>query len=107
MEPENEPEGVRFPADLAFEWHIGKAAANLKKHGVSFEEASTIFGDENQLVIPDREHSFEELRYLIIGRSGRDRLLTVCFTERGSRLRIISARIAEPWERSEYETANE
>lgn len=93
-------------AGLIFEWHTAKAAANLRKHGVSFDEASTIFGDENHLVIPDREHSFEETRFLAIGRSEEDRLLTVCFTERGTRLRLISARISEVWERREYETTN-
>lgn len=106
MKPEHEEQDIEIPVELAFEWHARKAAANVKKHGVSFEEASTIFGDENQLTIPDREHSFDEPRYLAIGRSGQDRLLIVCFTERGPKLRLISARVAEAWERREYEAAN-
>lgn len=92
---------------LYFEWHKLKAAANLKKHKVSFEEAKTIFGDERLLVIPDREHNEEEERYLAFGRSDRGRVLTLCFTERRERIRIISARLAERWERREYESAND
>jgi len=73
---------------LDFEWHPVKAAANLKKHKVSFDEAKTIFGDKKYLEVPDREHSFGEFRYLAIGRSERERLLTVVFTERGNRFAV-------------------
>jgi uncharacterized protein len=93
--------------EVLFEWHAEKAAANFSKHGVSFDEATTIFGDENHLVLPDRGHSFEESRLLAIGRSAGDRVLTVIFTERGLALRLISARLAEPWERREYESVHE
>ncbi len=93
--------------ELEFEWHPLKAAANLRKHNVSFDEAKSIFGDRKHLQVPDRDHSYEELRYLAIGRSEEGRLLTLVFTERGSKLRLISARIAEPWERREYENADE
>ncbi len=92
---------------LHFEWHSLKAATNLRKHKVSFEEATTIFGDEKLLVVPDREHNQEEERYLAFGLSDQGRLLTLCFTERQARIRLISARLAERWERREYETANE
>jgi uncharacterized protein len=92
---------------IEFEWHSAKAAANLKKHKVSFEEAKTIFGDERHLEIPDREHSSDEMRYLAIGQSERGRILTLVFTERKTKLRLISARVAEPWERREYESADE
>jgi uncharacterized DUF497 family protein len=92
---------------IEFEWHKLKAEANLKKHKVSFDEAMTIFGDENALVVPDREHSGEEERNLAIGLSTQGRLVTLCFTERGQKLRIISARLGERWERREYEDANE
>jgi uncharacterized DUF497 family protein len=92
---------------LDFEWFPLKAAANLKKHAVSFDEAKTIFGDKKHLVVPDRVHSYEEERYLALGRSDQGRLITLCFTERDSRLRLISARLMEPWERREYEIANE
>ena len=91
---------------LEFEWHPVKAASNFRKHKVSFVEASTIFGDERVLVVPDREHSYDEERSLAIGRSEQGRLITMCFTERGERLRIISARLAERWERREYENAS-
>jgi len=92
---------------LVFEWHRKKAKENLRKHQVSFDEAKTVFADDNLLVAPDRDHSYDEMRYLAIGRSIRERLLTVCFTERGAILRLISARVAEPWERREYELIGE
>jgi len=100
-------EGAGEDRVLEFEWHPGKAAANLKKHGVSFDEAATIFGDENHLVLPDKGHSSEEIRLMAIGRSEGARILTVFFTERGERLRLISARTSEPWERRAYEIAHE
>jgi uncharacterized DUF497 family protein len=88
---------------LEFEWHSAKATLNRKKHGVVFEEAMTVFADERGLMVPDQLHSSEEPRSLLIGLSQKRRLLTVCFTEREPRLRLISARLAEPWERREYE----
>lgn len=91
---------------IVFEWYPPKAQSNLEKHKVSFQEASTIFGDKNILELPDREHSEEELRFIGIGRSDRGRLLFVNFTVRGDRFRIISARQAHPWERREYEIAD-
>jgi uncharacterized protein len=91
---------------IVFEWYPPKAQSNLEKHKVSFQEASTIFGDKNILELPDREHSEEEWRFIGVGRSDRDRLLFVNFTVRGDRVRIISARQAESWERREYETAD-
>lgn len=92
---------------LEFEWHSVKAAANLKKHHISFDEAKTVFAEKKHLEVPDREHSHDELRFLAIGKSKQGRLLTVAFTERGTKLRLISARLAEPWERREYEKPNE
>ncbi|MBS1805041.1 MAG: BrnT family toxin [Acidobacteria bacterium] len=89
--------------NLEFEWHSSKATMNLRKHGVSFEEACTVFGDVMYLEVPDQDHSDEESRYLAIGMSSQGRLVTVIFTERGKKLRLISARVSEPWERSEYE----
>lgn len=91
---------------IVFEWYPPKAQSNLKKHKVSFEEASTIFADKNILELPDREHSEGELRFIGIGRSDRNRLLFVNFTVRGDKVRIISARQAQSWERREYEIAN-
>jgi hypothetical protein len=93
--------------DLGFTWNPSKAAANLKKHKVSFAEATTIFGDEKHIVFPDRDHSYDEERFLAIWISNQGRLLVLCFTERATKLRLISARPAESWERREYEFANE
>jgi uncharacterized DUF497 family protein len=93
--------------ELDFVWYPPKAVANLKKHGVSFEEAKTIFGDKKHIVVPDREHSYYEERSLAIGRSVEGRVLIMCFTARESRIRIIIARLVGPWERREYEIANE
>ena len=92
--------------EIVFEWYPPKAQSNLEKHRVSFQEASTIFGDKEILELPDREHSEEEFRFIGVGRSDRGRLLFVNFTVRSDRVRIISARQAQSWERREYETAN-
>ncbi len=88
---------------LDFEWDEEKAKRNLKKHQVSFEEASTIFGDPLALTIPDPLHSEEEDRFITLGESHRRRLLVVVATERGGRIRIISARVATRRERKDYE----
>ena len=93
--------------ELEFEWHPLKAAANLKKHKISFDEAKTVFGDKTHLEVPDCEHSLDETRYLAIGRSEKGRILTLVFTERGTKLRLISVRVAEPWEKREYENTDE
>ena len=90
---------------LAFEWDDSKARSNRRKHGVSFEEAATIFGDPLSLTIEDPEHSVGEERFVIIGESARSRLLVVVFTERGDRIRIISAREATSREARDYEQA--
>jgi hypothetical protein len=92
---------------LDFIWDPAKAATNLKKHKVSFEEAMTVFGDPKHIVFPDRVHSYEEERFLAIGNSSQGRLIVLCFTERAPQLRLISARLAESWERREYELAHE
>ena len=88
-----------------FEWHAAKAAANLRKHGVSFEEASTVFGDPLSVNLPDPSHSVAEHRYLVLGLSAQQRLLVVAYAERGDRTRIISARPATRRERRDYEEA--
>ncbi|MGO8759428.1 MAG: BrnT family toxin [Terracidiphilus sp.] len=104
VQDDDEAEGT---GELEFEWYPAKAAANLKKHKASFDEAKTVFGDKRHLEVPDREHSDDEVRYLAIGRSEKGRFLTIVFTERGTKLRLISARLAEPWERREYEISGE
>jgi len=88
---------------LRFEWDSDKAKRNLKKHGVSYEEAKTVFGDPLSLTIHDPLHSDEEDRYVIQGESDRRRILVVAFTDRDDRIRIISARVAMPRERNQYE----
>ena len=88
---------------LEFEWDEDKAKGNLKKHGVSFEEASSIFGDPLALTIPDPLHSEEEDRFITLGESHRRRLLVVVSTDRGDKVRIISARVATRRERKDYE----
>ena len=86
-----------------FEWGEKKARSNLRDHGVSFDEAQTVFNDDFSITIPDPGHSFGEERFLIIGVSHTDRLLVVVFTERDDRIRLISAREAERHERRDYE----
>ena len=88
---------------LEFGWDPRKAAANLRKHGVSFPEATTAFADPRSIAIPDPDHSAEEERYLLVGASHRSRLLVVSHTEQGNTIRLISARKATRNERTIYE----
>jgi uncharacterized DUF497 family protein len=88
---------------LSFEWDEEKASANLAKHGVSFSEASTVFGDPLSRTIPDPLHSDEEERFVVLGESASGRTLVVVHTHRGENIRIISARKAMPRERKDYE----
>ena len=88
---------------LVFEWDHRKAKSNIRKHGVSFEEASTVFSDVWSRTIDDPLHSDDEERYVILGESDRRRLLVVVFTEREDRIRIISANRATRQERKNYE----
>ena len=88
---------------LEFEWDADKDKKNRKKHGVSFDEASTVFGDPHARTIHDPVHSDEEDRFITLGESHRRRLLVVVFTDRGDKIRIISARVATRRERSDYE----
>ena len=89
---------------LRFSWDPRKAASNLRKHGVSFEEAVTAFGDPLSLTIPDPLHSESEDRFVLLGLSANSRLLVVVHAERGDDdIRIISARLATRRERIQYE----
>ena len=89
---------------LRFEWDPKKAAGNLRKHGVRFEDAQTVFADENAKLIDDPDHSEDEDRFVLLGLSSTLRLLVVCHCYRsdGNVIRIISARKAEGHERNSY-----
>jgi uncharacterized DUF497 family protein len=88
---------------LRFTWDPKKAAANVRRHRVSFEEAATAFADANSLTIPDPDHSQSEERFVLIGVSEQGRLLVVIHTERGDTIRLITARLVTRSERQAYE----
>ena len=88
---------------LEFEWDPQKAAANLAKHTVSFEDAATVFGDPLGRIKSDPRHSVEEERLVLLGRSQTKHLLAVMYVDRGEVIRIISARRATRRERRNYE----
>ncbi len=89
-----------------FEWDKNKAEVNLRKHGVSFDEAQTVFKDDLSVTISDPDHSSEEERLITIGASSNNRLLVVVHTERDKKIRLISARKATRTERKKYEKEN-
>ncbi len=95
---------MTFPR-LSFEFDAPKAAGNLKKHGVSFNEAATVFADPLASTLPDDQHSDEEERFITIGESSSQRLLFVVYTETDSRIRLIGARPVTAAERQQYEQA--
>lgn len=89
---------------LRFQWDVHKARANIRKHGVSFDEAATVFRDRLASIFDDEDHSIEEFREIIIGHSAAGRLLLVSFAEKADiTIRIISARVATKRERRNYE----
>lgn len=88
---------------MEFEWDEAKAAANLAKHGVSFEEAKTVFDDRLYVDFYDPKHSLNERRYIIIGQSNQRRVLIVSYTERHDAIRLINARELTRGERRDYE----
>jgi len=88
---------------MDFEWDSEKAQENENKHGVSFSEASEVFGDGQSSIVGDPDHSEGEDRYLIFGVSRSGRYLVVSYTEREERIRLISARTMTPSERRAYE----
>ena len=90
---------------MAFEWDKNKAKTNLLKHGVSFDEAKTVFDDLFYIDFYDPDHSDDEDRYIVIGKSQRHRILIVSYTERDNdnKVRLISARKATRKEREDYE----
>lgn len=88
---------------MEFEWNPDKAKLNVEKHGISFQEAATVFNDPLSVTFPDPDHSIGENRYVIIGISRSRQLLVVAHTDRGEKVRIISARKATRPERRFYE----
>lgn len=88
---------------MEFEWNQEKAKSNLSKHGVSFDEAKTVFDDPLYIDFYDPDHSDDEHRYIIIGESQQGRLLLVSYRERGNAIRLISARVVTRMEREIYE----
>lgn len=91
--------------DICFEWDLAKNKANREKHGISFEEAESVFYDENALVRDDPDHSDEEDRFIILGFSSLANMLVVshCYREQDEVIRIISARKATKSERAQYQ----
>ena len=94
---------------MKFEWDSNKAKINIEKHGISFEEASTVFDDEQGILFDDPDHSLEEDRFILLGISSLAKLLIVCHCYRGEDgiIRIISARKATSSESEQYEEINE
>ena len=90
-----------------FEWDDAKAEVNSRKHGVTFDEAKTVFLDAYADIVPDSQHSDDEERFRVTGFSERERLLAVIFTERHETIRIISARELLGSERKAYEEEND
>ena len=88
---------------MEFEWDADKATENERKHGISFDEAATTFGDPLSLTIPDPDHSGDEERFILLGQSYAGRRIVVVHTEGRDRIRIISARLATGRERRSYE----
>jgi uncharacterized DUF497 family protein len=88
---------------MDFEWDSEKAAANQRRHGVTFDEATEVFADDYSSTVADPDHSANEERSLIFGVTKRGRPLVVSFTDRGERIRIINARPMTPSERRAYE----
>lgn len=86
-----------------FEWDPDKAEANQDKHEVSFEEAASVFFDPLSITIKDPKHSVEESRFIIVGHSILQRILVVVHTDRGDKIRLVSARLASPAEKRNYE----
>ena len=89
---------------MKFDWDLSKERENQRKHRVSFQEATTVFGDPLAGTIPDPDHSRGEARFLTIGYSSNHRLIVVSHTEEGENFRIISAREANAHERKTYES---
>jgi len=95
-----------YDENVIFEWDPDKAARNLRKHRVSFEEASTVFGDPFAETFDDPDHSIAEQRFVTVGRTTADRVLIVAHSDRNQKVRIIAARETTRSERRQYEEKN-
>ena len=91
---------------MKFEWDPNKAASNVRRHGIAFEDAASVFGDPLARTIPDPEHSTEETRFVTMGMTAGGRLVVVVHTDREGRTRLISARPATRREKKSYEKAD-
>ena len=92
---------------IEFEWNFEKADINKKKHGISFEEAKSVFDDFHSYIFDDELHSLLEYRFIIIGYSRFNKIITVSYTERQNKIRLISARLSTKNERKIYERNNQ
>ena len=92
---------------MEFEWDLAKATQNLRKHKVTFNEATTVFGDFLSITVADPDHSISERRFITVGNSGRGRLLLVAHAQRDEIIRLISARTLTRRERKNYESTQE
>jgi len=102
--PREQQDSCAILSTMRFEWDPAKAASNIRKHGVSFDEAVTVFKDPLALIFDDEEHSEDEHREIIIGMSTLNKMLLVCFVERiEDTIRLISARSATRTEIKDYE----
>lgn len=90
---------------VEFQWDDDKSRSNVRKHGVSFDEAMTVFYDPLSITIPDPDHSIGECRFLQLGISRQNRLLVISHTDREKCIRLINARLATSYERKMYESA--
>ena len=88
---------------LRFAWDVTKALANVRRHGITFAEAATAFGDPLSITIPDPAHSVDEEHFILIGRTVQHNVVVVAHVERGDTIRLISARPASRRERIDYE----
>lgn len=100
---ESDSDAARYAQSVEIEWDPNKADSNLEKHGISFDEAATAFGDPLSLTISDPDHSDDEERFVLLGQSFADRVVVVVHTYRDEKIRVISARIATKNERRSYE----
>lgn len=91
---------------MGFDWDSEKAIANFAKHGVSFEEASTVFGDPLATTVLDPSHSVDEERWFTVGLSSQQRIVVIWHTDYGDSIRLIGARLATPRERRKYESGS-